>query len=104
MKAIGWIAVAALGTVGALLQALTMSKIWDWFLSPQYGGGPSNAAWYGLSVIFGFTINSALVWNGPMRERSDGLAEVFGKCIGVTIALPLVLLLSWTTGSLFGWL
>ena len=39
--------------INAVLYANTAVVIWDWFLTPQYGSGPSLAGWYGISIIVG---------------------------------------------------
>lgn len=73
------IGVLVAAPLSALLLSWGASTLWGWFVQPQYGGGPSMAAWYGLSLIAG------LFMHGIARDTS----KVNGSVIG-TVLLKLL--------------
>ncbi len=57
--------------VCAGITVYTASTLWDWFLAPQYGAGPSHAAWYGIAMLVAMlTISLART-----KTDFDGLVE-----------------------------
>ena len=87
----------------AIAMASTLRLLWGWFLSPQYGAGPSLAAWYGASTIFGLSIGLALSGYGVKSEERT-FAKSCGGIVGGMIGMLLVIGMCWCVGSVLGWL
>jgi len=71
----------------ALVTAATAETLWAWFMAPQYGRGPSMAAWYGVSLLV------ALMTARVKRERVEtesviaaAIVEILA-CVFIALAL-----------------
>jgi hypothetical protein len=104
MKAVGqFLFTIALGLVYTLAQAATLSKLWSWFVSAQYGAGPTYAVWYGASLIVGVV----LIWPTMHLSKDRDTKTLTDQCaqtLGALIVLAATLGVSWCVGHLFGWL
>lgn len=101
--AIGLLVISALGMLLALLQSFALSTLWRWFLSPQYGAGPSFAAWYGVAAIVGLLMAASLQRVTVTRDERP-IADAIARCVGIGIITMFVLGFTWLTGQVFGWL
>lgn len=108
MKALGivtWYCISAM--ISAIVQAWTMTKLWAWFVAQEYGPGPSMGAWFGIATILGFVVSMSLVSQAkPNKEDKDWdgiIKESVGISIGKWIGCALILIISWTLGSVLGW-
>lgn len=103
MKAAAYGFAILLGFLHALAQAATLSKLWEWFLQPSYGRGPTYAAWYGICVcvsvlFYGFFVN---LQRAPQEK---GAVAALIRVAALLVVLPILLAVSWCTGQMFGWL
>ncbi len=103
MKALGILGSAVLSIfIGAMIQAAAMQRLWLWFLSAEYGTGPSLGAWYGISTIVALRVQSVV---GDRSEtdpvdpwRSIKLMVI--QWIGIAVILGV----AWAVGAAFGWI
>ena len=72
--------------IGALYSAWIFSSIWDLLVRPQYGAGPSYAAWYGFALLFSLAMSSK-------RKKDDDADITVGKTIKEVIVNALFALL-----------
>lgn len=101
-----FIGTVVLGFVITFAQAAALSKLWAWFVAPQYGAGPRYATWYGIALIVGI-----LTTRRTSDTRSSKADEKFGAVayaalvgsLAVLFALALTLGVAWCTGQIFGW-
>lgn len=104
-KAIGWFAlVLVIHPFVVVWEAFALSKIWDWFLVPTHGSGPSLAGWFGLMAIASLVLNTALM--AIPREKLEDekrLGVLFWRQIGAAIAFAIVLGTTYLTGLALGW-
>lgn len=81
--------------LSALICAWAAGTLWDWFLRPQYGAGPSGPAWFGIATI------ASIVLVGPLsRLKKDDLdasiiTKALGYLLGVAITMPIVVGSAW---------
>lgn len=91
--------VLAIAPLNALYTAWIFSSIWDLLVRPQYGVGPSYAAWYGLATLFSLAM-------APWRQKDDEDVAV-GKTIATIItnsALALMILgIAHAVHAILGW-
>lgn len=103
MKVLGvltWLVMAVLGS--AMLNSWALSKLWLWFVSAQYGSGPTLAAWFGLAQIA-----QLVLVRDDLSKSTDGedgaitkmVSGTIGRWIGVLLALGV----SWLCGIAIGW-
>ena len=102
MKALGivtWIVISTL--FGALFNAWALHMLWHWFVSMQYGAGPSMAAWFGLASI-GRIVTHQVQGSSSSKDKewSDILTDQIAWYLGVLMVLGA----AWATGAVFGWL
>ena len=94
--------------ISALISAWAASKLWTWFLSSQYGAGPSIGAWFG--ALFLFYLASLGIAQAVSNLKSEGAAHqdtvsgAIGESIGHWILVGGLLGLAFGTGSIFGWI
>jgi hypothetical protein len=43
---------ALLSPFTGMLRALVFRLLWSWFLTPQYGEGPTLQTWFGIGVLY----------------------------------------------------
>ena len=100
------VSVFVLGPITALVETATASKLWSWFVRPQYGNGPTYASWYGGIAILTmvFVVNNL----GRAQDESfkDGSAITRTAVLQVIICLmcAFILLGAFITGNIVGWL
>jgi hypothetical protein len=86
----------------ALILTVVISRLWRWFLSAQYGDGPSFGAWFGAAVII-----SISTWHPSVKDFEDGSDANLRTCIAASLStwtiLVLTMLLAFAVGSIFGW-
>jgi hypothetical protein len=89
--------------VNALVSTWGLGRLWDWFLSPQYGVGPTSAAWFGIASAFGTVfmaheISLAKVegWGSPTKYAARAMALPIG--VGAFV------LTCWLVGRITGWI
>lgn len=72
-------------------------------MRPEYGDGPTRAAWYGLANILGLVVGGAL-YNVP-REKSDlgPAASIAVPILGWWIGMFFALAVTWFVGKILGW-
>jgi hypothetical protein len=96
--------VAAIPVVG-LISAWAMSKMWLWFLSGQYGSGPSIGAWYGVFAIYSF-LNMSSNSSGKSGDNRSGESSESSVITGILmsqITYFTFLAVAFGVGSVFGW-
>lgn len=92
--------------ITALINAWAMSTIWSWFVQPQFGAGPSSAAWYGLASIVSLVLIPAAIatTNDKNRQPDDSLARTIALPIGLWLVALSAVAVSWVTGQILGWI
>lgn len=100
---IGFLCTVGLGLVFAFAEAAALSKVWSWYVAPQYGAGPHYSTWYGITLVFGLLVMPSLMHTAK-EEDGDKLSVIAGRTLGMLIVLPLTLGVAWCTGQLFGWM
>jgi hypothetical protein len=102
--AITLIVAVLISPIHALVMAGTMSKLWHWFVAPQYGDGPAYSSWYGMSIIAALMITAAL--SNVTREKAEGNASVDAliRCVALWLLCGLTLGTSWLVGMMCGWI
>ena len=76
--------------LGALAMTWTLETIWDWYLVPEFGEGPSNRSWFGISFLA-----SAVFSFMTEAKKSDPEESVVLKALALTchrVVLALILL------------
>lgn len=101
-----WAAVGvtlAMAPVNAYVGAWTMSRLWQWFISTQYGAGPSMAVWFGIGAIANIALGQrlAIVAKDPEWDRSSGFIS---RAVMFPIACALMLASCGLLGSIMGWM
>lgn len=88
------------GPLSALLVSWAAGTMWDWFLRPQYGAGPSAAAWFGIATIASIILVGPL--SGIAKDNQDApiTAKSIGYLLGVAIVMPLVVGSAWIVRAL----
>ena len=120
---VAWFCISVLA--GAFLRAWSLSLLWRWFETPQYGLGPSMGAWFGLSMIVEVVIvqrvgkhvgvfptvksgASAKVKGAPGATAAPSQSNAWGAVTvstGTSWLLTLFTLgISWIVGSVLGWI
>lgn len=88
--------------VNAAVQSWTLQKLWTWFLSGEYGPGPSRGAWYGIGAMIGVMMAMRLSYLAHKEGWDKPSAFLYRS-----LELPLVCLFSlaatWSMGSIIGW-
>lgn len=59
-----------LSPISALMMGYTASRIWVWFVAPQYGAGPEPIVWVGIFFIVGLA-----TVRRPRKEEDEELAR-----------------------------
>lgn len=86
--------------LSALLVSWAAGTMWDWFLRPQYGAGPSSAAWFGIATIAGIVLVGPLS-NLAKEERNGSVtAKSIGYLLGIAIVMPVVVGSAWVVRAL----
>lgn len=106
MKTLGivtWFVISALVT--ALIESWALHTLWRWFLSAQYGTGPSFGAWFGITAITGLVVgttitNASLAKNDEEWDAKKAVAKTIGTWLGILALLGI----SWAIGSAIGWI
>lgn len=103
MKFLGiltWLIMTVIGS--ALLHSWALSKMWHWFVSAQYGAGPSMGAWFGFAAIARLTLIRAD--ESKSDEDADGVvSRMVRATIGHWIGILLALGATWLCGTTVGW-
>jgi hypothetical protein len=98
---IAWFACAAL--ISGLLGTWVFSELWYWFVSAQYGSGPTTGAWFGIATILKLIISGKVKW--PVKKDNNyALRPAIQKDLLTWCAFLLVLIVAWCMGSVLGWI
>ncbi len=91
--------------INALVSTFVLSQLWEWFVLRDYGDGPSRAAWFGLSTIFGVVMLPMLINmpDKPEDPNTNPLLKVLFRGIAVWTGLLLLLGFSWVVGFALHW-
>lgn len=73
--------------ISALYTAWIFSSIWDLLVRPQYGAGPSYAAWYGFATLFSLAMS-------PWKKDTDDGDFTVGKTVKTIITNSLIMLMT----------
>lgn len=98
-----WFLIAIPASTLVYTQALTM--LWRWYLRPQYGTGPSFAAWYGVSMIV-----TVLTWHlarqrpRAVEDAEYGLGEAITASVTNWTTIGVAIAIAYATGAVFGWI
>lgn len=97
----GWILAWILLAIpaGVLIRTFVLSRLWFYFLSRQYGTGPTMGGWFGLSVI------STLMTVSLAKEKkneADGL-DVVKDTLKFWAGQLIILGAALGVGSMFEW-
>lgn len=90
--------------IGAFIEAGAASKLWEWFLSSQYGAGPSIGAWFGVLSIVDLVVLGVIRANAKQDAEDSQVVSVVRASIGRWIFMGIVLGMAFGTGSIFGWI
>lgn len=93
---IAWFVIAM--PVSTVVDAFALSRVWRWFLSAQYGGGPSLGAWFGVSVIA-----VLLTLHLPHRKMPDEATALWKRSALQLAWVASVLAVVYAVGAIFGW-
>lgn len=90
----------------SLFNAKAMSTIWSWFVARDYGVGPSEAAWFGLSSILSVALIPIFLGLKGQEDDSNAgpIAKVVIRHIVIWVILLIGLGMSWLTGQAFSWI
>lgn len=93
--------VVVFAPVGALYTAWIFSSTWDLLVRPQYGGGPSYAAWYGFSTLFSLAM---LPWKQEKDDDDDPTAaKLLSKIFVNSVLMLLILGMAHGVHAILGW-
>jgi len=95
-----WFVAHSLGT--GLLGATACRMLWSWFVRPEYGSGPSAAAWFGLVSIAEVAISISQVATKKWGDY-DTLRKLCVASLVTWIGMLVALCVSWTVGAICGW-
>lgn len=92
-----WFAVAV--PLSTIANAYGLSCIWRWFMSAEYGRGPSLGAWFGLSIIA--VLLTVHLPHRSMPEQALALWRRSALQLGWLCALLAVV---YGVGAIFEWI
>lgn len=90
--------------VRAIVLAGTCATLWRWFAAESLGAGPSNAAWYGISLIAGILVGASTINLPKIKDDEQPVIGPLARDLGLLVACGIVLGVSWLTGQIVGWL
>lgn len=101
-KVIAAVIAIGMAPVNAVVQSWTLQKLWTWFLSREYGPGPSMGAWYGIGAMIGVMMALHL---SPLarKEGWDKHSAFLRRSLELPLVCLLVLAVTWGLGSIIGW-
>lgn len=86
--------------INAYFYAYTATILWDWFLAVQYGAGPTLAAWYGISTLFGLL---QIKQNNTTTETSSLIVVILSSIFVTLLSCGLTLFAAFCVRKILGW-
>lgn len=91
---------AALFCGGVVLEGWVITRLWEWFVVPQFG-----VAQISIAYAIGLSLVLSLLAYTPSVTRAPGEEASFSAGFGVTFVRPLLaLLVGWVVHTYFIWL
>jgi len=96
-------------TIQSTVGALVLHKIWEWFVSAQYGTGPLVATWFGFVLLLVFVeLLFTRIGSGKSSEESIDFGELTTKAVSTAASRVLAFLAllggAWCMGAITGWM
>lgn len=106
MKKLSMLAVVAAisSPVTALIGCAACRLLWGWFLAAEYGDGPSNGAWFGVSTILGMIVQASTPRKTGDGSQDTTLSSLVGSIATRWATIGLVLVVARFVGAVCGWI
>lgn len=82
-----------------LMTAFSCETIWDWYLAPAYGEGPSTREWFGVALIW----EALRTHTSPKRDDEESVIVFMLKAAAknglmMSVLLLMAAIIKWMAG------
>ncbi len=97
-----WIAIDL--PLTGILQSTALYMLWSWFMSSQYGTGPTFGAWFGLSVVVDILTRHLMPRDAAIPVSDVRVSALVYATITRWSLLGMVVIEALGVGYLFDWI